>query len=154
MWRYLIGGVAALLAVAAGWLLVGSAAHTEPALPGARHTLAENLAPAIGSTPALPQAPARDREQKRFDRYDKDRDGRVTREEYLASRRKVFAKLDTDGDGRLGFDEWSIKTTRRFGGADRDRSNSMDANEFAATAPKRKAPRPACRCAAASPVEE
>ena len=33
MWRYLAGGVAAMLMVAAGWLIFGSSARPEPLLP-------------------------------------------------------------------------------------------------------------------------
>ncbi|MEH3121728.1 MAG: EF-hand domain-containing protein [Sphingomonas phyllosphaerae] len=155
MWRYLVGGVAALLLVGAGWLIFNGEAHPD-ALPNA--LVAARPADAArqddaGSAP-LPEAPARSREQKRFDRYDKDRDGRITRDEYLVPRHKAFAKLDTNGDGRLGFDEWAIKTTTRFADADRDRSGAMDPAEFATTAPKRKSPRPACRCEDAPKQED
>lgn len=147
MWRYLVGGVAALSLVGAGWLIFNGDAHPD-ALP-ARAALASPTVASgqdEASLKSLPEAPARSREQKRFDRYDKDRNGRITREEYLAPRRKAFAKLDINGDGRLTFDEWAIKTTARFADADHDRSGAMDSTEFATTAPKRKAPRPTCRC--------
>lgn len=147
MWRYLVGGAAAMALVGAGWLIFDGAAH-----PDALPITAASARPAAGSVPAdppaaaLPEAPARSREQKRFDRYDRDRNGRITQEEYFSPRRKAFARLDTNGDGRLTFEEWAIKTTTRFTEADRDHSGTMDAAEFATTAPKRKAPRPACRC--------
>lgn len=147
MWRYLVGGVAALLLVGAGWLIFYGEAHPD-VLPTTAAAARPDAAASQTDPQAapLPEAPARSREQKRFDRYDKDRDGRITREEYLVPRRKAFAKLDTNGDGRLGFDEWAIKTTTRFADADHDRSGVMDATEFATTAPKRKTPRPTCRC--------
>jgi len=154
MWRYLVGGVAALLMMAAGWLIFNGEAHSDPSLPVATRQGAAAATTAMTADAALPEAPARDREQKRFDRYDKDRDGRVTRDEYLVPRRKAFAKLDTNGDGRLSFDEWAIKTTARFAAADRDRSVAMDAAEFATTAPKRKAARPACRCLTPAAAED
>jgi hypothetical protein len=154
MWRYLVGGVAALLMVAAGWLIFNGEARPDAVLPAAPRQGAMASAPASTDGTPLPEAPARDREQKRFDRYDKDRDGRVTRDEYLVPRRKAFAKLDTNGDGRLGFDEWAVRTTARFAEADRDRSAALDAAEFATTAPKRKAKAPACRCPAGSAPEE
>lgn len=147
MWRYLIGGVAALSLVGAGWLIFDGNAHRD-----ARSTeiaaAPSGAADAQGAPPAapLPEAPARSREEKRFGRYDKDRNGRITREEYLAPRRKAFAKLDTDGDGRLSFDEWAAKTTTRFAEADHDHSGVLDPAEFASTAPKRKTPRAASRC--------
>ena len=155
MWRYLVGGVAALLLVGAGWLIFNGEAHPDalPARPVAARP-AEGLDQTDVAAASLPEAPARSREQKRFDRYDKDRDSRITRDEYLVPRHKAFAKLDTNGDGRLSFAEWAIKTTTRFAEADRDHSGTMDAAEFATTAPKRKAARPACRCEEPSKQEE
>ena len=155
MWRYVIGGVAALLMVGAGWLIFSGEARPDPVRVSAAprgSQVAAHDASSVDAAP-LPEAPARSREQKRFGRYDKDRDGRITRDEYLAPRRKAFAKLDTNSDGRLSFDEWATKTTTRFAEADRDRSNAMDAGEFATTAPKRKAARPTCRCPAPSAEE-
>lgn len=145
MWRYLIGGVAALLMVGAGWLVFNGQARSDRSVP--QTPAANNNAPATTAetdAPELPEASQATREQKRFGRYDKDRDGRITRDEYLAGRRKAFAKLDTNGDGRLSFDEWATKTITRFTDADRDRSSTMDAAEFATTAPKRHA-KPSCR---------
>jgi hypothetical protein len=69
----------------------------------------------------------------------------VTRDEYLASRRKAWAKLDANGDGRLSFDEWSAKTIAKFAAADKDGSAAMNPAEFATTAVKRSTrPRPNC----------
>lgn len=155
MWRYAVGGVAALLMVAAGWLLFHGDAAREPALlPRAPAPQAVGVLAQDDALPGVPEATDRTREQKRFDRYDKDRDGKITREEYLLSRRKAFAKLDTNGDGKLSFDEWAVKTTTRFGDADRDRSGTLDRAEFATTAPKRH-PKPKCVCAPApAPAED
>ena len=100
-----------------------------------------------------PAATERTREQKRFDRYDKDRDGRITRDEYLASRRKAFAKLDTDHDGRLSFDEWASATAAKFAKADVDRSNSLSAAEFLTTKVVHKST-PRCDCPAAAPTRD
>ncbi|MFZ5746102.1 MAG: EF-hand domain-containing protein [Pseudomonadota bacterium] len=148
MWRYLVGAVAALLLAAAGIFLFRGTAATEPHLP-----VQAEAAPAVehGEEAAeavpVPRAAARTREQKRFDRYDKDRDDRVTRDEYLASRRKAFAKLDTNGDGKLSFDEWAIRTTTKFAGADKDKSGALSRSEFATTAPKPRAKAaPKCSC--------
>lgn len=146
MWRYFAGGVAALLMVAAGWLLVGSKAQKESVLPAAPSQLAAARTGGDAALPdSVPEATPRTREQKRFGRYDKDRNGQVTRDEYLASRRKAWAKLDTDGDGRLSFEEWSVKTIAKFATADKDRSGAMTPTEFATTATKRSTrPRPNC----------
>ena len=139
MWRYLAGGIAALLLVAAGVLVFKSPARSDSPLRAA--PLAQADPAAADSLPGnLPEATPKTREQKRFNRYDKDRNALITREEYLASRRKAFAKLDVDGDGLVSFDEWAVKTTTKFAAADKDKSGSMTPQEFAATAAKRKAP--------------
>ena len=96
------------------------------------------VAPVANVTPAT-------REARRFSRYDKDHDARVSRDEYLAARRKAFAKLDTNGDGRLGFEEYAVTTTTRFKKADADGDGVLVAEEFKATAVKRT-PDKACEC--------
>ena len=150
MWRYLVGAVAALLLAGAGVLLFKGSAR-EPVLP-ARPQAAVGSATADDPLPdTLPEASAKTREQRRFGRYDKDRDGRITRDEYLVSRRKAFAKLDANGDGRLSFEEWSVKALQKFATADADRSGTMDAREFATTAVKRK-PRAAPKCTCPPPA--
>lgn len=153
MWRYFVGGGAALLlAFASMFLFRGSAAPEPklPAAPAAVEAMADDPLPQ-----EAPSASARTREQKRFDRYDKDRNDSITREEYLLSRRKAFAKLDTNGDGRLGFEEWAITTTTKFATADKDKSGAMSRTEFATTAPKPRATtKPKCVCPAAAPAAE
>ncbi len=142
--RLAVGAAAVLLAIAGFFLWKSMTIAAEP-LPTAPPKTPYLVAPS-----ALPDAPAaseRTREEKRFDRYDKDRDARITREEYLASRRKAWAKLDTNGDGRLGFEEWSAKTADKFASADADRSGMLDRAEFVATRGKRSA---AKRCACPS----
>ena len=144
MWRYLAGGVAAILMVAAGWMVFSGRARTDPVLPPAPQAVASDPAEAVDNAP-VPKASAKTREEKRFDRYDKDRDGKILREEYLVSRRKAFAKLDANGDGRLSFEEWGAQTLAKFAGADADKSGAMDRTEFATTAVRRSA-RPKCVC--------
>lgn len=154
MWRYLAGGIGALLMVAAGWLLFSGKARTDPILPPQPRAAVQTVDEG-GAEPPVPEASARTREEKRFDRNDKDRDGKITRDEYLMPRRKAFAKLDADGDGRLTFEEWAVKTMAKFAGADRDKSGAMDRDEFATTKVKRKASLKAkCICPAASSTDE
>ena len=142
LWRYAAGGGAGLAALLGGALLWRS--PSTPASAGLPPRPAVTGQAAATDLPdRLPEASARTREEKRFDRYDKDRDGQVTRDEYLAQRRKAFAKLDRDGDGRLSFDEWAVKATTKFAAADRDHSDAMDRAEFATTAVKRKPARTA-----------
>lgn len=139
MWRYLAGGAATLLMTGAGMLAFGGSprpASVLPPQPAVTAAPVQEAEPAAGTT--LPEATPKTREEKRFGRYDKDRDGAITRDEYLLSRRKAYAKLDRDGDGRLSFEEWAIKTTNKFAAADRDKSGAMNAAEFAVTAVKRR----------------
>jgi hypothetical protein len=140
MWRYLTGGVAVIALIAAGFMVFSGKARPGPILPP--QPLSQ-VAGAVASEPlpdAAPEATEKTREQKRFDRYDKDRDAKITREEYLTQRRKAYARLDVDGDGKLSFDEWAVKATTKFAEADRDKSGTMTAPEFATTAVKRKGP--------------
>lgn len=90
------------------------------------------------------------REQRRFGRVDGNNDQRISRDEYLANRRKAFAKLDRDGDGRLGLEEYAVATVKKFSKADRDGDGNLNDREFAITAAKRSI-KPACNCA--SPAE-
>ncbi len=100
---------------------------------------------AVGKAPP-PQATARTREEKRFDRYDHNRDNIVTRNEMMAARANEFRKLDKDGNNLLSFEEWAVKTSDRFAGADANKDTRLTRVEFATTAPKRK-PGPVCACA-------
>lgn len=147
MWRYFVGSVAAVLMGVAAMLLFRSSAASEPKLPAAPAALMASEEPSLPDE--VPSATARTREQKRFDRIDKDKDDAVTREEYLLTRRKAFARLDRNGDGRLDFEEWAVKTTEKFAGADKDKSGVLTRTEFATTAVIRK-PKPKCACAPAA----
>jgi len=154
MWRYLAGGVAALAMTGAGVLFLGrpQADAVLPAAPPASVAAAQEGEAALPD--AVPEATPKTREQKRFGRYDKDRDGAITRAEYLVARRKAYAKLDTDRDGQLSFDEWAVKATTKFAAADKDKSGSMSAPEFATTAVKRKPARRAPCPPVKAPAEE
>lgn len=136
MWRFLAGAGSALLLAGAGFAWWSSGERGQPALIGAPG-LAAAGAPGVAEPP---QADEKTREQKRFDRYDKDRNEAVSRDEYLASRVKAFERLDLDRDGRLSFDEWAKKTTDKFAGADGDRDGRLDRQEFATTRVVRKGP--------------
>ena len=137
MWRYLAGAGAGALLVAAGMMLQAM----RPAIVAPLAAMpAASAATSDGQSvvdPAVPEATAKTREEKRFNRYDKDRDGAITRDEYLASRKKAYGKLDKDGNGMLSFDEWAVKAETKFATADADKSGAMNAAEFATTAVKR-----------------
>ena len=71
------------------------------------------------SLPDVPEATQKTREEKRFSRADKDKDGKITAEELLAPRHKAFAKLDADRNGALSFNEWAAKTINEIRGRGR-----------------------------------
>jgi hypothetical protein len=145
MWRYLVGGIGVILLATAGvfWWKAGSAGRS--ATPSALFSAPASAATAVNTDdPLPPQASDKTREEKRFSRYDKDKDGKVAREEYLAARRKAFAKLDLNGDGKLSFDEWAAKAIGRFDSADADKSGALSPPEFTTTKIARKTARPRC----------
>lgn len=136
MARFLAGAAACFLLLTGAFLFWQSRAAETPLLPEAPP--ARMAGPSLIAQNGVPQAPEaspKSREEKRFSRADKDKNGRIEREELLASRRKAFAKLDKNGNGALSFDEWAVKTIDKFAGADKDRSGWLDAPEYASTAP-------------------
>jgi hypothetical protein len=139
-----IAGAAACFLFLAGIVLLwqGRAQDRSPLPPAPRASVASMMGAQL---PSAPEASPKSREQKRFSRADKDKNGRIEREEMLVSRRKAFAKLDRNGNGSLSFDEWAVKTIDKFAGADKDRSGWLSPTEYATTAPPRpKKKRCAC----------
>ncbi|TRD12589.1 hypothetical protein FGU71_12425 [Erythrobacter insulae] len=96
--------------------------------------------------PAPPEASELTREEKRFFRYDRNRDRRITRNEMLSSRSDAFRKLDVDGNNLLTFEEWAVTTANRFDAMDADTNAELTPAEFAASKPKRPVKRPRCNC--------
>jgi hypothetical protein len=131
--RFLAGAAACFLLLTGTFLFWQSrAAQTSP-LPEAPP--ARMATPGLLKPPQAPEASAKNREERRFSRADKNKNGRVEREELLASRRKAFAKLDSNGNGNLSFEEWAAKTIEKFAGADKDQSGWLNGGEYATTAP-------------------
>lgn len=93
--------------------------------------------------PEPPEATELTREQRRFFRYDRNRDLKITRNEMLSTRTDAFRKLDADGNNLLTFEEWAITTVERFDEMDADRNRELNAAEFATSAPP---PRQQARC--------
>lgn len=158
MWRFAGGVVSALLLVTAGifiWRAQAGTSSPIPAIPAAAGA-ATNAAPlGVADLAGPPTASEKTREEKRFARYDKDKNGAVGRDEYLASRQKAFAKLDTNGDGRLSLDEYAVKAVAKFTAADRDKTGALNAAEFATTRVVRKArPKPKCLPVPRAPAAE
>jgi hypothetical protein len=148
MLRFFAGVGSALLLVLAGFFIwKGIAQDEEEAIPDAPPA-ALVKAGEPEAPPRPPSADERTREQRRFDRADRDDDGRITLEELYHPRRAAFARLDSNRDGRLAFEEWAAATSRKFGGADGNRDAALNPAEFATTAPRRRAParRQNCAC--------
>lgn len=145
IWRWVAGGLALALGILAILFWRDESARAGDALIATRPAADGVDEGVMTPPPSAPQASEKTREERRFNRYDKDRDDRITRDEYLMSRRKAFARLDANGDGRLSFDEWAVKTTDKFAKADTDRSTTLSRKEFATTAVRRAA-KPQAKC--------
>jgi hypothetical protein len=150
--RTILGALGALLLVSIGLFWWQGRAEVERGAPPPTEPVAVPAdtdiptADAVGLVgPAPPEATELTREQQRFASYDRDRSGRIGRNEMLSTRTDAFRKLDKDGNNLLTFEEWAVATVNRFEAADRDRDAELTPEEFATTKPKRTT-RPACRC--------
>ena len=133
MARFLAGAAACFLLLTGAFLFWQSRAEEAPALPPAPPPRSAGGPLMKLSEP--PEATAKSRAEKRFSRADRNKNGRIEREELLASRRKAFAELDGNGNGSLSFEEWADKTIGKFNRADGDRSGWLTPAEYATTAP-------------------
>jgi hypothetical protein len=142
MLRFLAGAGSALLLIAAGFFIWSGLAQDEgDPVPDAPEAAAR--APQGSGPPRRPpSADERTKEQRRFDRADRDNDGRITLAELLYPRQRPFQRLDANRDGRLSFEEWAVRTREKFGAADADRDGNLNRTEYAVTAPR---PRPPTR---------
>ena len=144
MARFLAGALASFLMITGAFLLWQGRAEDGPKLPPPP---SKSAAPAmvVQKPEAPPEATPKSREQKRFDRADRDNDGKIVLAELLQPRQKDYAKLDTNHDGKLSFEEWAHTTIDKFKGADADRNGLLTRAEYATTAPK-PAKKPRCSC--------
>jgi len=113
MLRFLAGAAACFLLLTGAFLIWQSRAASGPSLPGAPPARPATLF-GDGEPLQAPEASAKTREEKRFARYDKDKDGKVETMEYLAARQRNFAKLDLDHNGALSFQEYAVKGIEKF----------------------------------------
>jgi hypothetical protein len=143
MWRFLAGAAACFLLMTGAFLLWQGHAQRAPSLPAPP----ARLASLIGQPVPLqaPETSPKSREEKRFSRADKNKDGRIEANELLDPRRKAFAKLDANANGTLSFEEWAAKTIGKFKGADRDGNGILTAAEYSTTAPP-PPKHPSCSC--------
>ena len=152
--RMVLGAVSALLLAAAGMFWWQGRAATEDAAPP---PLPEVAAPSDPATELpltdgeglegedLPLVDPATSEEKRFNRVDRDRDNRISRNEIMALRVAAFRKLDADHNNLLSFEEWAVATSNRFKGADSNGDGGLTRDEFATTRPK-PVIKPRCRC--------
>jgi hypothetical protein len=153
--RIVLGALAALLFVAAGLFWLQGRAEVErgapppiPEAPKAKPANPEVLPSADTAGlrgPAPPEATELTNEQRRFARYDRNSDGRITRNELLSTRTAAFRSLDKDGNNLLTFEEWAAATVDKFAQADADHDLSLTPQEFRTTAPPPR-PKPKCGC--------
>jgi hypothetical protein len=140
--RFVLGALAALVMVSVGlfWWQGRAAVERGAPLPQAP---VSSIAPQ-----EMPEATEQTREQRRFGRYDRNRDGRITRNEMLSTRVDGFRKLDQDGNNLLTFEEWAVATVTKFDGADANQDQALTPEEFRKTAPPpaKAKPGPKCSC--------
>jgi len=152
MLRFLAGASSCFLLLTGAFLIWQSRADVRPGLPAAPAPRAYS-ASMLTSGQALqaPEATPQSREEKRFSRYDKNKDGKVEADEYLAARRRNFEKLDLDHNGQLSFQEYAIKGIQKFQAAGGSKGWLSPA-EFVATAPP-PAKRKTCSCGRPQPAQ-
>ena len=150
MLRFFAGAAAAFLLLTGAFLMWQSHAAEAPTLPGAPPArVASSFFGGGGQPLQAPEASPKTREEKRFSRYDHNKDGKVQADEYLAARQRNFAKLDADHNGALSFQEYAVKGIEKFNAAG-GRKGWLSPAEFVATAPpppKHKT----CSCGSAEP---
>ena len=145
MKAFVSGSIVTLLVMALGMFWWQGRAEVEDAAPPPDPMALPEADTTDLTGPAPPEASELSKEQRRFFRYDRNRDWRITRTEMLSTRSNAFRKLDEDGNNLLDFEEWAVATGDKFEGADADGDNELTPGEFATTAPKpRKKPRCAC----------
>lgn len=166
--RIVIGACCALALVGAGFFWWQARANLEhdapappPSLPQADGSIALPDADPHGRGPALPNAVKKtlSKEEKRFNRYDRNRDGQINRTEMLSTRVKAFQNLDVNHDNLLSFEEWAVKTSNRFKEIDRNGDGILsraELNTYYAAQDAKKAERDrakgaACACGKAAP---
>lgn len=153
--KYLTGAIIAILALSMGLFFWQSNANAplaipnepipEPVLIDKLPEADANALPVGDAPPTPPRASKLSREERRFNRYDLDRNEQISRIELMSSRTKAFKKLDIDGNNLLTFEEWAISTSNRFAKADSNKNLLLTREEFKSTKSK-SSPKPRCKC--------
>ena len=147
MLRFLAGAAACFLLLTGAFFVWQSRAENAPGLPAAPAARSASL---LGESLEAPEATAKTREEKRFARYDKDKNGKVEAGEYLAARHRNFDKLDVDHNGALSFQEYAAKGIEKFNAAG-GRKGWLSPAEFVATAPPAAKHKVGCNCRSRTP---
>jgi hypothetical protein len=134
MLRFLAGAAAAFLLMTGAFLIWQSRAAERPSFPNAPTPRAYSASMVSNGSLQAPEASAKSREERRFSRYDKNKDGKVQADEYLAARHRNFDKLDVDRNSALSFQEYAVKGIEKFNAAG-GKKGWLSATEFVATAP-------------------
>lgn len=134
MLRFFAGVAACFLFMTGAFLLWQSRAEQGPGLPAAPKPQAYSASLLTSNSLRAPEASPKSREEKRFSRYDHNKDGKVEAAEYLGARKKNFDKLDADHNGALSFQEYAVKGIEKFNAAG-GQKGWLSAAEFVATAP-------------------
>ena len=108
--RFLAGAVACFLLMTGAFLFWQGRAEEAPALPPAPPARMASGGVLQPSIPAAPEASPKSREEKRFSRADKDKNGRIEREELMAPRQGVR---------EARYERQRNAFVRRMGGEDR-----------------------------------
>src|SRR6185437_7674524 len=90
MLRFLAGAAACFLLMTGAFLIWQSRAAQGPSLPGAPAPRAFSASMVSDASLQAPEASAKSREEKRFSRYDHNKDGKVEVDENLAARHRNF----------------------------------------------------------------
>jgi hypothetical protein len=151
MLRFLAGAAACFLLMTGAFLIWQSRAAEGPSVPNAPTPRAFSASMVSDGALQAPEASAKSREEKRFSRYDHNKDGKVEAAEYLAARRRNFDKLDADHNGALSFQEYAAKGIEKFNAADHDRTGWLTEAELATTAPPQAKRRGSCSCGRVQP---
>ena len=152
--RIVLGAVSALLLAAAGLFWWQGKASIEAAAPPPPPIKAERPDDLLEIPDEdgegmrgddLPQVDEATREERRFNRIDRNRDNLVSRAEALQPRVAAFRKLDKDGNNMLIFEEWAVDSSNSCRKADAEGTRNLTRTEFATTKPKAPV-KPGCKC--------
>ena len=154
MARFLAGALACFLLMTGAFLIWQGRAARGPTMAAAAASQSGGSIFSGSDQPlSAPEASQKTREERRFSRADKNKDGKIEAEEYLAGRRRYFDKLDANHDGKLTFEEYAAKGIAKFQTADQGHKGWLTPAEFATTAAPQSKHR-SCSCGRSEPAPQ